>query len=131
MAKRYGRNQRRRAREYIKTLEQDLDTAAERRREIVRELGELKRTIHTAKEDGFNAFMRQQGHIDRCMDVIGREFARLIEPQLRQHALKLLAAAIRSQDEPLRFCLDQSYTDKTVEVLRGELKPLNYNIALL
>lgn len=124
MAKRYGRNQRRRAREEAARLQQQVDAANRR----VYHLGEK---LETAKEDAFNTFMRQQGHIDRCMDVMGREFARLIEPQLRPHALKLLAAAIHSEDEPLRFTLDQSITDRTVEVLRGELKPLNYNIALL
>lgn len=124
MAKRYGRNQRRRAREEIARLAAMASAADSRAQYAVRRIAD-------AKADAFNAFMRQHGHMERCMSIMAQEFARMIEPQLRPHALKLLAAAIHSQDEPLRFTLDQSVTDRTVEVLRGELKPLNYNIALL
>lgn len=114
MSKRYGRNQKRAARQKI---------------------AELEGRLASAKEEAFQDYARQHDMIGEAVKRIGVELGRALGPQLLPIAEKILASDRRSERHlmsPVPFELSAEVRPyDMVTVIRGEIPRLNYNFAIM
>lgn len=125
MGKRYGRNQKRRAREEIQRLEKQQDAA----KQCIRLMqAELKRN-ESPRQDAFQEFVRRYDLIKYAVDVIAQEIGKQVGRELAPAAAKLYREVMSMPDAHITFDLQQDFSGKAIEVVRGELRA-NYNITL-
>lgn len=127
MSKRYGRNQKRAARQRVAELERDLLVATG-------DVGRANQRLAHAKEDAFNEYTKQHDMIAEAVKRIGVELGRALGPELAPIAEKILASDRRAQRlpmSPIAFDLSAQVNPyDAVTVIRGEIPSLRYNIAL-
>jgi hypothetical protein len=123
MTNRYGRNQRRRHREEIALLTKRV-RHAEQMESIMR-----SRAI-TVKQDALDLLMAKYGLIKEAVGMISSKIGDLLGKELAPHASKLLEAHTRETGKPLiDFSMEDSFT-QNCQVLRGSIKPIDYNIVI-
>jgi len=127
MAKRYGRNQRRAARERIAELEASLRVAE-------RLAHSARSRQHLAVEDAFQRLAEQQDYIGECVKQIGFQLGRTLGPQLVPVAERVLASD-RKADSSRSMRVDltaYSLLDRPVPttVIRGTIPEIHFNIQL-
>lgn len=121
MSKRYGRNQKRRDRETIRQLQEQVADLTKRTR-----LAEYR--LSDARSVAFKEFTEQAGLIKHAMTIASHELARGLGKELHPHAIKLLEAS-RERQPIIDFTLE-SPLSRTETILRGEIPRLRYNVIL-
>lgn len=125
MAKRYGRNQRRKHREQIAQMEAYV-------RRVNGQMLTLQHNQNRAVEDAFDMFMKDTGRIDHVIENMRRELTQMFGEKLMP-IVEQIVASHRGYERraPIAFDARVPY-DQSVEVVhvRGEIPQLNYNMAL-
>ncbi len=124
MSSRYGRNQRRKHRQEISELKSTVDFLLSRLR-----MADYR--ADNAKQEALNYFMENTGLMKHATDRVCYELGRAVGKELEPHARRLFETSKRKYDEaPIAFSMSATMLDRRIEVLRGEVRPLIYNIAL-
>jgi hypothetical protein len=124
MGKRYGRNQKRKHRNEIADLKSRLDSEI-----FMRRCAEAK--SQTARQDALDRFMKDSGLMREAVNRIAYELGRAVGKELEPYAKKLLDYAQKEHEDYIDFTiLDSPALDRKVDVLRGEIKRLIYNVVL-
>lgn len=127
MSKRYGRNQKRKAREEIQRLGTDLQME---KNKLLFASSELRRR-DSAAQDALDIMMKKEGLLKHAIEIISREIGKSVAKDLVAPAQKMFKDSLLQDDRALDFTISQNMTmeGKSVEILRGELRA-NYNITL-
>lgn len=127
MSKRFGRNQKRKAREEIQRLGTDLQMA---KNKLVFASSELRRR-DSAAQDALDIMMKKEGLLKHAIEIISREIGKYVAKNLVAPAQKMFKDSLLQDDRALDFTISENMTmeGKSVEILRGELRA-NYNITL-
>ncbi len=123
MAKRYGRNQRRKHREEIETLRANV--AAWQGKAVTANF-----QLNRAKEEAFDMLMRDTGRIDAITERLTVELTRKFGEELMPVVQQIVASEKRPRKK-IDFSASVPY-DQSTEVLhiRGVIPELHYNFAL-
>lgn len=124
MAKRYGRNQKRRAKEEAARL------TAEKNANFGRAV-RAEHSLQHAKEEAFKQFIHQQGMIEMAIQRISHELGRALAPELERHARRILEA--RRETPMVDFSLPMSPADMTAKytVIEGQIPSLHYRMQIM
>lgn len=128
MGNRYGRNQKRAAREKITLLEQQLAKVNADRDRAISRAWDAEYKYQRARESALRELLAKGDHIEYAVRRISEELARALGPELLPHAQKLMASD-RLRKMPIEFSADVD-PYQMVDVIRGEIPALRYNIAL-
>lgn len=123
MANRYGRNQRRAARQRIAEVEAALAQAT-----IERDAANYR--SRAARELALEDYVEAHDLIKEAVREIGRELGRAFGPLAAPHVEKLMAAGRKPRRWPLDLSARIEHHEREVTVLRGEIPAVNYNIAV-
>jgi len=124
MAKRFGRNQKRRMREQIAAAESRL--AAQER-----EAGMLRRRLVDARSDALEEYASRHALLKSAIDKIAHHLGHALGDQMMPHAEKLMAASVRRDRMPLRLHMHEAYREEKVTIIEGEIPALHYRVAVL
>ncbi len=123
MAKRYGRNQRRAHRLEIQRLEVDLVNSERRERQA-------RYQAEDAYSRAVSDLAQRGDYVNYTLKRIGDELARAYPEKLREAAEQVMAA--RRDTPPIRFSASVDWSASVpTTVIRGEIPPLRYNIAVI
>lgn len=127
MSKRYGRNQKRKAREELQRLGTDLQMA---KNKLLFATSELRRR-DSAAQDALDIMMKKEGLLKRAIEIISIEIGKSVAKDLVAPAQKMFKESLLQDDRALDFSISSNMTmeGRTIEILRGELRA-NYNITL-
>lgn len=127
MAKRFGRNQRRKMLEKVNYLQRWNATYQQTNVNLYRQLEQCQR-------EKFQHFLVETGRLDLLMNKLVEELALKLGKELAPHAQRLLE--LTNHKGPLLSF--EAYEDqglqavqKPVTVIRGRIAPFTYNIALV
>lgn len=124
MGNRYGRNKKRRHIEEIKNLLDSLRSA-----ELKAEFAEQR--SRNAKQEALKYYMENSGLMRESIERISYELGRAVGKELEPHARKMFETSQRIyNDSPIKFSVHDSFVDRKIEVIRGEVRPFAYSIAL-
>ncbi len=124
MAKRYGRNQRRRHRAEIAELQTQI------RRSELKYL-ELRRELQHVQKEALDRLMEKYGLVKRAVEIISEKLGDLLGPELMPHAMLLLKSSRTQRDDsPLVDFSLQERIGESFEVLRGQIKAIDYNVVI-
>lgn len=140
MSKRYGRNQRRKARTYIADLENRLSeicTKYEMEKErhiktntyLKRDIAALRMGAEAAQEKAFANFVERQGLYERYVELIGAEIGRAVGVELKA-AAELLLHAKRSNPMLRLDISEKGCCREKVHVIQGCIPEFRYSIAV-
>jgi hypothetical protein len=122
VSSRYGRNQRREARQRIAALET----------ELARSTGRLRGAEGRAEDArtlALNEYMEKHGMLKDAVENISFNLSRQLGPILRPHAEKIMAA--HRDSVPVKFSARTVLQDhRDVTVIRGHIPALDWNVAL-
>mgnify|MGYP006883222150 CR=1 FL=1 len=125
MAKRYGRNQRRRHRDEIMKLKAEKAAA-----DLL--LSRANYALKEAREIAFDEFLKQSGLLDLSLRKISERLGDTLGKELYPIALQIL-----NSRQPFHSLVDfylsapDAISKKNIETLTGTIKPIFYTIALM
>ena len=129
MSRRYGRNQKRRARQDIARLSALLEeekkmSASERAGQL-----ELRRQINSATEIAFDAFIQNTGLYATYVDDIARKIGQTVGEELKPIAQKLLQS---QKCQPQISLLSDSHdlAKKSIRIIEGKFPAFHYRVAV-
>ena len=114
MSKRYGRNQKRAAREKIAALTD--------------KLADARNNLLNAEERAFETFVQEQGFMRMYVERIGEALGRELASELRPIAQQILNA--QANEEPFSLTLGSTGGSHSVRTIKGQIRSLSYNVAL-
>lgn len=133
MSKRYGRNQKRKARETISNLENKVDSLEQRLEWLECGLRSANRRADDAKNIAFQELIKRGGQLEYSMADIRRELVRGMQPVLAEEANRILDARYsHNRSEPLvSFQMYDNPMDNAVFAqLRGSMPSFHYQIVI-
>lgn len=129
MSKRYGRNQKRKARERIAALEQVVDFQFEQVKFANTRAANARLKLQQAQSDAFMIFMRNQDRLDAALREIVGGLTERLGTEIAPHAIKLMQSDGRR--EPLDFSVIdplQPVSGGSYTVIKGEVPSIHYAV---
>lgn len=125
MGKRYGRNQKRQAREQIASLTAQLAAARTLADHATARAMAAERAIHSAEARAFDRFAQASGLLKAATEEMARAMGARLGDEVRPHAERLLTAAQSRCQEPFSVRLAREAVEDVVTI-RGEIPALHY-----
>lgn len=124
MTARYGRKKRRKHAEEVKVLKCALTKMTHRAERA-------ERILHDAKNVALQEFIIRHDLLKFAIDRISLEIGKVLGPKLAPFAKQILEASRKAHDAPfLTFDMPVNCADVSIEVLRGEIHAIAFNISL-
>lgn len=124
MSNRYGRRQKRAARETIASLENDISTLKAKLRSAQFAAGD-------AEARAFNRFIRDSDIYKHCLDKVARELGYAVGIELKPYAEKLME--VQRRQAPIVFDYrkrpDVDASGRT-EIIEGRIPAFHYRVAM-
>lgn len=119
MAKRFGRNQKRRMREQLEVLA-NLAIVQERGIRV------LQAQVERTRTDALREYAGKHGFLDHAISEIGAHLGHALGERMLPHAQKLMSASVNRRREPFHLHVRTDHQDVRVMTIEGEIPSLHY-----
>lgn len=110
-------------RKYIAELQQSLSRTAST-------LRMTEQRLSNAKGEAFTEFSQHSGLLAQATYDITKRLSEMLGNELMKVAKKVIASSNYENRIPLSLTSSESYSEKRITVIRGEIDRINYNVTL-